>query len=159
MNLHIMPIKSFLKLNVSPERSAAIISTSSDIDEAKIFCPYMLAGYMDFDYESPRSFSIEQASTFASFVKALEGKTADLYVCCDAGESRSPAIAAAIHRWLVQSDAYIWGNPKYHPNTLCFCRMLKALGLSITDAEVDALIHTNRTAFKKAIQQAKLGGL
>lgn len=159
MNLHIMPIKSFLNLNVSPERSAAIISTSSDIDEARISCPYMLAEYMDFDYESPRSFSIDQASTFASFVKALEGKTTDLYICCDAGESRSPAIAAAIHRWLAQSDSYIWENPKYHPNMLCFLRMLDALNLSITDEEVDALLEINKRAFKKAVQQQKLGGL
>lgn len=159
MNLHIMPIKSFLNLNVSPECSAAIISTSSDIDEARISCPYILAEYMDFDYESPRSFSIEQASTFASFVKSLEEKTADLYVCCDAGESRSPAIAAAIHRWFAQNDAYIWESPKYHPNVLCFCRMLEVLNLNITDEEVDALIETNKSAFKKAVQQQKLGGL
>lgn len=154
-----MPIKSFLKLNVSPEHSAAIISTSSDIDEAKISCPYVLAEYMDFDYESPRSFSAEYAAAFARFVKDLDKDITDLYICCDAGESRSPAIAAAIHRWLTQSDAYIWENPKYHPNVLCFCRMLEALNLSITDEEVDALIETNKSAFQKAVQQAKLGGL
>lgn len=159
MNLHIMPAKNFLKLNVSPEHSAAIISTSSDIDEVKISCPYVLAEYMDFDYESRRSFSIKQASTFASFVKTLEGKTTDLYICCDAGESRSPAIAAAIHRWLAQCDAYIWENPKYHPNMLCFLRMLEALNLTITDEEADALLEINKRAFKEAVQQAKLGGL
>lgn len=159
MNLHIMPVTSFLKLNVSPAHTAAIISTSSDIDEVRISCPYVLAEYMDFDYESPRSFSTEQASTFASFAKALEGKTTHLYVCCDAGESRSPAIAAGIHRWLGQSDSYIWESPTYHPNVLCFCRMLEALNLSITDEEVDALLEINKRAFKKAIQQAKLGGV
>lgn len=159
MNIHIMPAKSFLKLNVSPEHSAAIISTSSDIDEARIACPYILAEYMDFDYESPRSFSIEQASAFASFVKALKGNTTDLYICCDAGESRSPAIAAAIRRWLAQCDAYIWENPKYYPNMLCFLRMLEALNLTITDEEADALLEINKRAFKEAVQQAKLGGL
>ena len=153
MNLHIMPIKSFLKQNASPAHCAAILSTSSDIDQARISCPYILASYMDFDYESPRSFSPEQAAAFADFVTALEGKTTDLYVCCDAGESRSPAIAAAIHRWLTQSDAYIWESPLYHPNVLCFCRMLEALKQDISDEEVDALIQTNRIAFKNALQQ------
>jgi len=159
MNLHIMPAKSFLKLNVSPEHSAAIISTSSDIDEARISCPYILGEYIDFDYESPRSFSTEQASAFASFVKKLKRNTTDLYICCDAGESRSPAIAAAIHRWLAQNDAYIWETAKYHPNMFCFLHMLDALNLSITDEEVDALIQTNQSAFKNAVQQARLGGL
>ena len=154
-----MPVKNFLKMKITPNCSAAIISTSLGIDKTQITCPYALAEYMDFDYESPRSFSEKQASAFATFLKQLDQNTTDLYICCDAGESRSPAIAAAIHRWLAQSDNYIWESVKYHPNILCFCRMLEALNLSIADAEVDVLIQTNRSAFKKAVQQAKLGGL
>lgn len=114
---------------------------------------------MDFDYESLRSFSAEYAAAFARFVKDLDKDITDLYICCDAGESRSPAIAAGIHRWLGQSDSYIWESPTYHPNMLCFLRMLEALNLGITDEEVDALIQTNQSAFKKAVQQAKSGGL
>ena len=159
MNLHIMPIKNFLKLNITSNRSAAIISTSLDIDKTKIACPYALAEYMDFDYESPRSFSVKQSYVFAAFLKQLDQNTKDLYICCDAVESRSPAIAAAIHRWLAQSDNYIWESVKYHPNILCFCRMLESLNLSITDTEIDTLIQTNRSAFKNAVQQAKSGSL
>lgn len=153
-----MPVKSFLRSSIDPHCSAAVISASSDAHELKISCPYILAEYMDLDYESPRSFSVEQADGFADFLKALKENTTDLYVCCDAGESRSPAIAAAIHRWMAQSDAYIWESPKYHPNALCFCRMLEALKMDITDEEIDILIQTNQSAFKKAIQQAKQGG-
>lgn len=152
MQLHILPIKSFLRLDMADRPAAAVISTALDIDEKKIACPYVLAEYMDFDYASRRSFSPEQAAAFAAFVRGLSPDTKELYVCCDAGESRSAAIAAAIHRWLGQSDSYIWESPKYHPNVLCFCRMLEALQIPITDGELDILIYTNRNAFRKGLQ-------
>ena len=41
MNIHIMPVKLFLRLDLS-NTSAAIISTSTDIDCDRIPCPYAL---------------------------------------------------------------------------------------------------------------------
>lgn len=126
-----------------------------DVDTHKILCPYVMAEYMDFDYDSPRSFSSQQAEKFARLVMHLGTHITDLYVCCNMGESRSPAIAAAICRYFGLSDSHIWENPKYHPNILCFCRMLEALGLYISDEETDLLIETNRNAFKTAIRQTR----
>ena len=153
MNIHIMPIRQFLHLDNVPVASAAIISSSEYLDVSKISIPFAYADYMDFDYESPRSFTELQASRFAEFIKSMKHNVTDLFVCCDAGESRSPAIAAAIHRWLRQDDHHIWCNPRYHPNALCFMRMAEALDIKIADEEIDTLIYTNRTAFALAKQK------
>lgn len=155
MNIHIMPIKQFLQMDTTPYTSVAVISSSAYVDQTQIPCPYILQEYMDFDYASSRSLSTEQALAFANFLKNTDKGITDIYVCCDAGESRSPAIAAAIHRWFAQSDRHVWESAIYHPNVLCFCRMMEALNLSITDEEIDVLIQTNRYAFKMAMQKAK----
>ena len=152
MNIHIMPVRQFLQLDNVPVASAAIISSSEYLDVSRISVPFAYADYMDFDYESPRSFTERQASEFAKFIKSIEHNVNDLFVCCDAGESRSPAIAAAIHRWLRQDDHIIWRNPKYHPNILCFKRMLDALLIDISDCEIDELIYLNQRAFRKTIE-------
>lgn len=157
MHIHIMPVKQLLSLDLPSTGAAAIISTSAAPDTSRFPCPYLLAEYLDLDYDSPRSFSPEQAAGFAGFIRQLD-RTTELYICCDAGESRSPAIAAATERWLCRSDRYIWESPRYHPNALCFCRMLEAFGLSITDEALDMLIQTNRMAFKNALAQARKGG-
>ena len=113
---------------------------------------------MDLDYDSPpRSFSPEQAAAFAHFVKGIDKSITDLYVCCDYSQSRSPGIAAAVCRWFWQNDAHIWDNPKYQPNMHCFRLMAEALGLHVTDMEIEQLYYINRNAFKKAIQQTKTG--
>ena len=149
MNIHIMPVRQFLQLDNVPVASAAIISSSEYLDVSKISIPFAYADYMDFDYESPRSFTELQASEFAEFIKSMKHNVTDLFVCCDAGESRSPAIAAAIHRWLGQNDHIIWKNPKYHPNILCFKRMLEAFLIDISDFEIDEIIYLSKRAFRK----------
>lgn len=41
---------------------------------------------------------------------------ADVFVCCDGGQSRSAAVAAALMRWQGEDDSAIWKDPQYHPN-------------------------------------------
>ena len=72
MNIHIMPIRQFLHLDNVPVASAAIISSSEYLDVSKISIPFAYADYMDFDYESPRSFTELQASQFAEFIKSMK---------------------------------------------------------------------------------------
>ena len=149
MNIHIMPVRRFLKLEDVPEGAAAVISTSQELDFSGVTVPYVVAVYMDFDYESSRSFSVQHALRFKEFLENM-GLVTDLFVCCDAGESRSPALAAAIYRWLGRSDSFIWENPHYHPNMLVYQIFLETVGIDLSDHEIDYLIHTNQTAFRKA---------
>lgn len=148
--VHIMPIKALLRRQVDAKTTAAIISTWEGVDESRIPCPYALADYMDIDYPSPSAFSPAQAAGFARFLAALDSGVTDLYVCCDAGRSRSPALAAAIMRRLGLDDSAVWDNPLYQPNMLCFCTMAQALGMAVSDADVDDLIQRSRNAWKKA---------
>lgn len=153
--IHILPIKKFLSMEKIPPDSMAIISASAPIEEEKIHVPHIIAYYEDLDYESPRSFSQEQAKLIASFVICNATSAANIYVCCNAGESRSPAIAASLCRFFNQEDVSIWSNARYHPNVLCFCRMNEELGILIDDSELDNLIHISRSAFQDAIRKAR----
>lgn len=115
-----MPIRQFLRTDSLPATSAAILKTSEQLDISRIAIPFVMGEYMDFDYESPRSFGDQHAASFSHFIRSLDRNITDLFVCCDAGESRSPAIATAIRRWLGHNDQHIWSNCKFYPNMLCF---------------------------------------
>lgn len=56
-------------------------------------------------------------------------------------------------RWLGESDLHIWEDPRFHPNMLCFRKMLEALGLEISDSEMDTLLYRKREAFRKALKR------
>lgn len=53
----------------------------------------------------------------------------DIFVSCDAGESRSPAIAAALIRISGNDDSYIWNSREYWPNQLVYQTILNRAGL------------------------------
>ena len=76
-----------------------------------------------------------------------------IYCSCDAGESRSPAVAAAVMRYLGMDDMKIWKNLHYHPNMLVFVMLSAGLGNEISDEERDYLIFTNQTAFRNALRR------
>ena len=60
-----------------------------------------------------------------SFVDRNKNKVTQIIIHCEAGVSRSPAIAAAVMLLLNQSDNEIWNNPKFCPNEHCFVLMNK----------------------------------
>ena len=155
MRIQICPIKRLYQILTEKvvEQAGAILSSSSDINDAKLQgISYVFRQYEDLDYESPgRSFSREDAVAFADFLAAQETPIDTLYCCCDAGESRSPAVAAAVMRYLGMDDMAIWQNPRYHPNMLVFVMLTEALGAAVSDGEIDLLLYTNQKAFRDAI--------
>ena len=154
MEIQVMPAKQLIAL--CPTDGAAVISTSLGVAEEKLQIPYVIARYDDVDMDGPRSFSKKQAGEFAAFIKSLGPDVAQLYICCDAGQSRSAAIAAATARYFGQDDDWIWSSPKYHPNMFCFERMIEAFGMrALSDGEMDCLIHKNIMAFRQAINRAR----
>lgn len=149
-----MPIKRFISIPDVPEGAVAIISSSEQIDASKVKVPFIVAYYQDIDYEDPKAFSFDQAKTFADFIKALDANISDVYICCQAGESRSPGIAAVYHYYGLDPHD-IFRNPKYHPNVLCFRLLTEALGVPVEDGLIDQLIYENQQAFKLAIKNAR----
>ena len=134
----------------------AILSSAMEPDAARLpRIPYVLRIYEDLDAPIPeRSFTEADAEAFARFLQS-HTVAQTVYCCCDAGKSRSPAVAAAVLRYFGLDDSPIWNDPGYHPNMLVFDLLTQALGIPVSDEEKDLLIHTNRTAFRKAIQAAR----
>lgn len=50
-----------------------------------------------------------------------------IIVHCEAGQSRSAGVAAAIMKYLNNDDTPIFNNPMYKPNMLCYRTVLDAL--------------------------------
>lgn len=57
-----------------------------------------------------------QARAILSFVSSIEADIEILLINCDAGISRSAAIAAGILHTRGQDDSHIWNDPLYLPN-------------------------------------------
>ena len=81
-------------------------------------------------------FSDEQASQIVEFVKAHED--CNIIVHCDAGISRSSAVAASILRFYSGNDDSIFNSRYYAPNMWVYYKMLKAFGIDYAaDGEID----------------------
>lgn len=158
MDIQICPVKilyQLLKRGIAG-KCGAVISSSSDIDQSKLGpIPYIARRYEDLDYEcAGRSFSEADAAAVAEFVKGL-GQLDTLYFCCDAGESRSPAAAAAVMRYVGLDDMPVWQNPRYHPNMLVFSLLAEALDVPVSDEDRDLRFYTNQKAFRDAIRGSR----
>lgn len=154
MRIEICPIKGLYRSLADgvAQGCGAILSSASEVDEGGLAgLDYVFRQYEDLDYEcSGRSFSDEAAEAFAAYLTAHPALDT-LYCCCDAGESRSPAVAAAALRFFGRDDLPIWSDPHYHPNMLVFEKLMTALGMPVADEEKDLLIHINRKAFRDAV--------
>ena len=155
MTIQICPIKRLYQLLAEGNigNCGAIISSASEIDAEKVQCiPYVFRQYEDLDCECPgRSFSQSDATAFADFVQNLEADV--LYCCCDAGESRSPAVVVAVMRYFGLDDMQVWENPRYHPNMLVFEMLADTLGVAVSDEEKEFRFYTNQKAFRDAIRK------
>ena len=155
MTIQICPIKKLYQIIAEEDvgNCGAIISSSSEINAVKLRgIPYIFRQYEDLDYESPgRSFSQTDAAAVADFIKNLGADV--LYCCCNAGESRSPAVAAAVMRYFGLDDLQVWKNPHYHPNMLVFEMLADALDVEVSDEEKDYRFYINQKVFRDAIRK------
>lgn len=71
----------------------------------------------------------KNAKDIADFVKKYKNnkELRKIIVQCEAGQSRSAGIAAAILKYLYDDDTPIFNNKKYTPNMLCYRKVLTAL--------------------------------
>lgn len=68
-----------------------------------------------------------QASEICDFVNEVKDKVNLLIVHCDAGQSRSAGVCAAIMKYLEGDDSPIFNNPKFTPNSHCYNLVLGEL--------------------------------
>ncbi len=131
--MQIMPIKKLCSLfEKKPSCSGAIviICSRNEFDKSclKAFDAYLVLEIDDTLMEESRyAFKERDGETVKSFLE--ENKDFEkLFVCCDSGESRSTALAAAILKHFGKSDREIWENPYFHPNMLVYRNQLRAFG-------------------------------
>ena len=158
--LKIMPIKKMMEwVNACRKTNVAVLVASSyDVDCAKLPSNCVVQIFDDVDREvTGRSLTREQAHTYASYIQSLAANT-DVIICaCNAGESRSAALCAALCEYYGMSSDWIWDSPYYHPNMYVFDLFTKELGVEVADIRKEELFFRNSRAFSTAIRQAKKG--
>ena len=157
-NILISPIRAVLNDLEDPTVDFILCSTETAVSAARRN-NVLLLRFLDTEEENSylcfRQFDAERIRSFLSRADANE----DLFVCCDSGESRSPAIAAAIRLAVGQTDRSIWESTDYHPNLLVFGKMCRTLGVDITEAGIRERRITNENAFHNAVINGKADAL
>ena len=156
--LQICPIKRlYLELdeNLPDRKTIAILLSMEDVrhPELKLLDAFHKVGVFDTEMKY-KAFSFDYREGVA--VKEFLEKQNDfgrIYICCDSGESRSTAMAAAILRYYGKSDKVIWTNPRYHPNLLVYEEQLRAFGKKVSKLRLRYLKYINNQALKKAINR------
>ncbi len=128
-----------VRLNKLDKLNSKIIFTFADITEC----------------DNPLSFGAENAKQIHRYVDDLSTDTDVLFVCCDSGESRSSAIAAAIMKYLGKDEMEIWRDPRYHPNPLVYKILCMELGFPMSDDDINERIRINNNALSDAIARAR----
>lgn len=153
--IHICSIKKFcLRVAEMADHSSvvAVLCTTGSIDSSKLSdIQYLHVSFADVTDEArPDAFRIEQARQIRAFLDNQK-EAMELYFCCDSGESRSTALAAAWMHYSEQDELRIWKNIKYHPNELVYYLQSVACGLPITREDARELAEFNRILFRDAI--------
>lgn len=154
----ICPVKKLYELALEGDMCevSAIAVSSYEVDVNKL---RGLQSVITFDFDDiidendDRAFSSMDAYKIAEFVKSLPECTDTLFVCCDSGESRSTAMAAAIMRYNELDEMKIWKNPHYHPNPLVYHKLCNAFSIKITDMELRGRVCLNEKAFENAFKK------
>lgn len=153
IKIHIMPNKQFKDILIKDRNLYAILCSSYEFDEHK----YMGNNVLKLNFQDvtkrdrPDCFKTEHAERIRKFLD--QNNINELYVCCDSGESRSTAIAAAIMQYCNRDDKIIWKNPFYHPNVLVYKILCCNLGVFMPGLRVAFRKYLNERAFRRALKR------
>lgn len=154
IRIRVCPIKQLYTTAKLLDRNvAAVLCTTNPVSKIKLegiqFCHISFSDITDskrFD-----AFKKEKADRIRKFIDGLED-VSELYICCDSGESRSAAIAAAVLRYYGRNEMAVWANVRYHPNPYVYHLQCQAFGLSSSKVRALLLSKYNKYLFKKQIQ-------
>lgn len=159
MHIKICSIKKlkFIFNDIDCTTSGAILCSSYPIDTSEFerLNSFIAFGFDDISVARESSFNSNIANDIKNYVDGLSKRIETLYVCCDSGESRSTALAAAITRYIGEKDKYIWSNPHYHPNPLVYKIQCEVFGLKTSKFKIRRLVYANDIALKRAIKKGK----
>ena len=145
----------YLDKELPDKKTIAIFLTMEKTEHPnlRLLDKYLKVSVFDTEVEDRAfSFSYGDGLQVKEFLEK-ENDFGRLYVCCDSGESRSTAMAAAILKFYGQSDEEIWTNPHYHPNILVYKKQLNAFGIKISNTKLKYLKYVSERALKRAINR------
>ena len=106
-----------------------IISSGDRYDELAKLPNVLLLHFADTEVEGhPFAISKDDAVKIFSFLENCSSE--DVFCACDAGESRSAAVAAALTKCAGQDDSWIWQSKEYRPNRLVYETILRYFAFS-----------------------------
>ena len=150
--IHIGMIKELYMLdNTESLNSFAVLCSSYEVRQPR--CPSIT---LLFDDTTDKHHSGRFTQTMADVISGKIRENADkndIYICCDSGESRSTAIAAAVMRLYNRSDKIIWNNPHFHANLLVYELMCKSMQLSCSKLRLWYNKKVSDYALKKALKR------
>ncbi len=152
----ICPVKKLYMIATDADLGdVAVLAVSSyGVDTEKLRgCRRVSAHFFHDVTSGAGAFTADIAAEIADYICGLPADIDSLFVCCDSGESRSSAMAAAILRWRGESDMDIWMAPRYHPNPLVYKTLCSAFGIKVSEAELRELLAINAAALKRAIKK------
>lgn len=157
--IEIHPLKwLYYNLENDDRTCCAIIASSYDVrvDKLAKLKSKLILSFNDIvDSSNANSFNRSLAEKMHSYISNLQSDIEVLYVCCDSGESRSSAIAAAITRFYDEDDSDVWSNPHYCPNPLVYKLLCEELGVAMTGKELENKITLNNNALTMKISNAR----
>lgn len=153
IKLHIYPIKGLTMEMLNETVMPALIICSSRIDrliKAKYVDSFLAVHFLDtIDMNDDGSIKTQHAEVIKDFLFNLSPEITDLFICCDGGDSRSPAIAAAILKMMGRNDERIWKNPFYTPNILVYYIICQVFGIPVSWENVLEMRMINEKAYKE----------
>ena len=149
-NIEVLRIKEINKHTfLDKEKECAVIFCSS-YENRLSRCKYAENWLiMEFDSVGENTFNKNHAELIFKFVNQLSPMIKTIYICTDRGESRGPAIAAALIRYFGYSDKYIWYNYQYHPDPIVYKTLCKTFGVFMPNYLIKYKTHLNNISFKK----------
>ena len=156
--INICPLKRLYQYAEDGEMdNVAVLAVSSyDVDQEKlnVFCNALCLNFADVSNNTDSfAFSIDIAEMVANYIKGLPKQLDTLFVSCDSGESRSASMAAAIMRYKGFDEMRVWENPHYHPNPLVYSLLCDALGVPVSEIELQVKCWISKKALADAIKQ------
>lgn len=123
---HIAPAHS-IEHDINEDCHYIIISSGDRYDTLSVRENVCVLHFADTEIATmPDAFSTSDIRIIMAFLDTCNNSDSDVFISCDEGRSRSPAVAAGLLRCSDQNDDYIWKSREYRPNVYVYSLMLRS---------------------------------
>lgn len=101
-----------------------IISSGNQYDDLSEKENVLILHFADTEVKT-KDDAVRESDTEKIFSFLENCRYEDVFISCDEGQSRSPAVAAALLKCAGHDDSFIWESEEYRPNLLVYYSILK----------------------------------